>query len=342
MALQVFKLFFVFLVLCSNSVFAAKLLIVTDQPSQKRANEIKSLILSMEPFSLIKDLSVVVRQLPKEAVVCRSPLVEPMKTDTESTKTQAPPIPNSCKKMFAQAANMNAQSSKEKQEAMQAQQQVEAAQRLVACDAGQALVDISGQENADRTIFVKDSNQWAGAGGSSITITITTLLPPGGAIHELLHSFGFGDEYEYASPCEADTYCPYAEAGEWANLAVLEDRSPYSSDADARQKHSSKIPWYSKIKKGTLITTGKNLGTPQKNQIGLHSIKVCDMAEKKITSWRPGSQPTIMEELQAVYIPQSYWPKIAQSLNTTLDSPGSAVAKGASKRKETRSEKGVQ
>lgn len=341
MARLLFRVFFFIFLLC-NYAFAAKILIVTDEPTQKKAKEIKKLLLATPPFSLLKDFSVVIRFLPKESVTCSRPLVDQPQqgndsvNDTQPNNIQEPQIPNSCKQMFSNAKNTSGNSDSEKEAAAQAQVQIAAAQRLVVCDAGQALMDISGKENADRTIFVKESDTWAGAGGSSITIT--TAVPPSGAIHELLHSFGFGDEYEYASPCEADTYCPYVATGYWGNIAVLEDFSPYKSDASARQIHSSKIPWYSSIKPRTLITTGTSLGTPKKNEIGLHRIQVCDKAESKVTSWKPGSQTTVMETLNTGYIPTFYYAKIAESLGSKLQSQNSAIVTQPNSKK---TEKGV-
>jgi hypothetical protein len=347
MALQVFKNICLIGLMFSQSVFAAKILIVTDQPTQQKAKEIKQVIMATPPFSLLKDFSVVIRLLPKESVVCTQPLVDQQKqnsgqsNDSKQDNSQGPQIPDSCKKMFAQAANTSGQNDSDKQATAQAQSQIAAAQRLVVCDAGQALMDISGKENADRTIFVKESDTWAGAGGSSITIT--TAVPPAGAIHELLHSFGFGDEYEYASPCEADTYCPYVATGYWGNIAVLPDLSPYSSDGSARQQHSSKIPWYSRIKPKTLITTGNVLGTPKKKEIGLHKAHVCDKAESKVTSWKPGSETTVMETLETGFVPEFYYAKIAESLGSRVDSLSSAiVGKSKASGNSTKSEKGVQ
>lgn len=347
MARQVFKILFLLGLMFSESVFAAKILIVTDQPTQQKAKEIKKLILETPPFSLFKDFSVVIRVLPKKSVVCSRPLVEQPKQEASPSKDskaevqQDQQIPNSCKKMFSQASNTNGTSASDKQATAKAQKQIQDAQRLVVCDAGKALMDISGKENADRTIFVKESDTWGGAGGSSITMT--TALPASGAIHELLHSFGFGDEYEYASPCEADTYCPYIEKGEDANIAVFRDLSPYSSDAVARQKHSSQIPWYSRIKPMTLITTGASLGTPQKNEIGIHRSHVCDQAESKLTTWKPGSETTVMESLETSHIPEFYFTRIAESLGAKMNSVNSAIVrKSTPNGGATKSEKGVQ
>ncbi len=336
-----FKIFILIQFLFCNYSYAAKILIVTDEPSQKKAKEIKQLILRTPPFSLFKNFSAVIKFLPKESVTCSRPLIDQQQDSssnnrTETTKAPEPQIPDSCKKMFAHAGHTHGGSDSEKEATAKAQEQVAAAQRLVVCDAGQALIEISGKENADRTIFVKESETWAGAGGSSITIT--TAVPPSGALHELLHSFGFGDEYEYASPCEADTYCPYVATGYWGNIAVLQDFSPYSSDSSARQKHSSQIPWYSKIKPRTLITTGASLGTPKKNEIGLHRVQVCDKAESKVTSWKPGSETTVMETLDTGYIPSFYYAKIAESLGAKLNSQNSAIVTQPNKQK---SEKGV-
>ncbi|MBL7669109.1 MAG: hypothetical protein JNM39_01365 [Bdellovibrionaceae bacterium] len=315
-------------VLCVEPLMAAKILIVTDQPTQQKALEVKKFLESTPPFSMLKDFSVVIRLLPKNSVSCTRPLVDQQTVVSQqgeaakdeivksSDQTNQPPMPASCKKMMSQAANTNPQGKAESKATQIAQQEVAAAQRLVVCDTGAALMEITGKENADRTIFVKESDEWAGAGGASITMT--TALPAAGAVHELLHSFGFSDEYEYYSECEADTYCPYLQGQASPNLAVFKENSPYESDASARKKHSSQIPWFSKIRPKTLITTGTNLGTPQKSEIGLHQVGVCDKAETRVKSWRPGSKTTVMETVETAYIPEIYWIQISEGLGTKI------------------------
>ena len=347
MAHQAFKFFILATLLSCYSRFAmaAKILIVTDQPTQQRAKEIQTALKTTPPFSLLKNLVVVIRYLPKEAVVCSRPLVDQPKQDSSTalpatTKSEEPKIPDSCKKMFAQAANSSLKNEAETQAAAQAQRQISDAQRLIVCDTGQALMDITGKENADRTIFVRESDTWGGASGSSITVT--TELPPSGTIHELLHSFGFGDEYSYASPCEADTYCPYAQIGSWANIAAFPELAPYPSDSVARQKHSSQIPWYSKIAPNTLITSGSILGTPKPNEIGLHETHVCDLAESKVKSWKPGSETSVMETLETSLVPQIYWEQVAQGLGTQIENVNSPIVKkSAPLTKDAKSKKGV-
>ena len=276
----------------STSAFAAKILIVTDQSSASKAKSVRNTILETAPFSRMSELEVVIRVVPAEKVICRNPLNEVKATD----------VPESCRQVMAQQ-NQKSQEERNK------------LGRLITCDAGQLSLDLEKQENADRMIFIKDTEYVASSGGKSITLTVGSHNNT--AIHELLHSFGFGDEYEYYSACEADTYCVH----NWANLAIIEQQSSFANDEDAKKSLAAKIPWFSKILPTTPITNDSMLGTPDKNQVGLFRTHTCDKASKPVLTWKPSSRKTVMEDLSTNYIPEAYWPKIIEGLYTKFGRP---------------------
>lgn len=186
--------------------------------------------------------------------------------------------------------------------------------RVVTCDSEAIIAHMAGENNADRVILVYDSASYGGA--SSSTAMVSVGLPTNGAIHELMHTFGFADDYMYASACEADTYCPRWKST--PNSTIFQDSPPYPSDAVARARHSSQIPWFAQILPTTLITTGSQLGTPVRGAIGLYPGKQCIYSSDHLKIWSPGDLPTVMETLNVSYIPKSYWPAVAEGLHTRI------------------------
>jgi hypothetical protein len=164
---------------------------------------------------------------------------------------------------------------------------------------------------------VKDHPVWAGTAAGNL-ITMSTAIKPSVVIHELLHTFGYGDEYQFPNACEADRKCPFLKAKNYLNLALFEDVPPYSSDGDARSRHSQDIPWFNLIKSNVPIVTGKNLGTPIKNVIGLFPGDSCQKATVKLKSWKPGSEPTIMGDSKIETVPKIYWRRIGALLGEDL------------------------
>ena len=325
MGQQVFKILIFFIFCYSQIVSAVIILVATDDPTQEKAKAVQSTLLKTPPFSMLKDFKVHLKYISKDQVVCKRPFTDPPageeKQTAKSAVQEVRKEPESCRKMKAdamQAADSTA--------AKIAQEQIADSSRLMNCDFTSALSSISGETNADFTVFVKDSEEWAGAGGGSV-VTMTKIMPPLTAVHEFLHTLGFADEYEYPSACEADTYCPYLIAGYFSahNVAVFKDSPPYSSDIDARVKHANQIPWYEKIEEDTSIITGDQLGTPKaKDKIGLHQLSVCDLATDKVKSWKPGATITVMDDLEYGGVPSMFWEGIANKLGTELVSQESS------------------
>lgn len=264
---------------------AATILIATDEASGEKARAAKRFIETHPPFSKLANLKVVVRVVPPNFVKCQVGLAE-----SESDKRR----PESCATDTA---------SKEDQE------------RVIVCNANHELTPLMGETNADRTIFIKESATHGGTAGE--IITMTTAAPPVTALHELMHTFGLSDEYEYLSACEADTYCPFYKSA--PNTALFLDQPPYASDAAARSRHAKDIPWFGQIKASTHITRGRNLGTPKPHLTGLYPGKMCNKSTKPIKTWHPGDRVTVMETLATDYVPEAYWNLVAEGLHTKIE-----------------------
>lgn len=295
MSLGSFSILLTCAFLIARPIWAAKILIVTDEAVKAKARDVKDTIKATPPFSKMRDLEIVVHSILKENLNCSYPLAS-----LGEDKTKAAPN--------TKAETHSNSLSKERRDEF----------RLIVCKETPEIIDLIGKENADRTILIKESPEWAGSGGS--LVTMTTGMDSAVGIHELMHTFGFADEYAFVSTVEADAYCPYLQKNGAPNLAVFKDESPYASDAEARQKHEGHIPWYSKIKAETFITTGVNLGTPQKNVIGLFQVGTCDRATEKVKSWRPGHLPNVMDNVSSktIHIPEVYWQQIAESLGIEI------------------------
>jgi hypothetical protein len=72
------------------------------------------------------------------------------------------------------------------------------------------------------------------------------------------------------------------------------------------------------IRTNVPIVTGKSLGTPLKNVIGLFRGDGCKMATVKLKVWKPGSEPTIMEDSKVETVPKFYWKRIGGLLGEDL------------------------
>jgi hypothetical protein len=166
----------------------------------------------------------------------------------------------------------------------------------------------SAQLNADKAVIIKNSEISAGSGdrAGGLGATATTALGPRGALHELLHAFGFADEYMYTTEKEANLYCMSNQNG--FNVAYFAEEAPYASDVSARSRHSEDIPWFNKIKSEVLITTIPNLGTPEPNKFGLYRANNCANATTGIKAWKPGDSKnnSIMASLDGE-IPKSFF-----------------------------------
>lgn len=177
-------------------------------------------------------------------------------------------------------------------------------ERLVNCDSKFVRSD-SLKRISDQAFIVRDMNKYGGSGGG--IPVMTTHSPVNVMLHEYLHTLGFSDEYTY-SASEAAVYC--SKNMKTANMVIINPLDSYKSDSEARSIHSSAIPWFKSIKRTTLITHSKLLGTANVTgyaainnssepaaigmTTGLYKGHTCDKALPKLVSWHPGGKGTIM------------------------------------------------
>jgi hypothetical protein len=142
------------------------------------------------------------------------------------------------------------------------------------------------QMNADLPL-VFTSNGVGGAGGdipiASNDYPIQTMF------HEMLHTFGLSDEYDY-KPSERTVYCRSPRST--ANIAYFKDTPPYENDSAARTKHRRDVPWMGGIPTSNPITNGSALGSngegdivPGSQPLGLYRGGSCD--SEALPGWRP-------------------------------------------------------
>ena len=214
--------------------------------------------------------------------------------------------------------------------------------RLIECNDDYA-VRLAQKVNADRVVVISDTAT-GGAAGSVANIGTAgwgaklknwTGIDPFSSvvIHELLHTWGFTDEYTYPKN-DAKIYCDkdgVAGRKSSPNVVVLKDRAPYSSDASAKSIHGPEIPWFGGIKPSTKITTGSNLGTPKEGSffskevvVGLFPAGVCDNSEPPIPTWKPTDQISIMETTVGE-IPEAYHAHIYRAVGATLPQSNSST-----------------
>lgn len=248
------------LLLASAYSHALKYTIYTDEPDEKKAQEVVREMRDTYPFNTFNiDFEIV--QIPEEDLKCESKL---------------------------------------------------GIDRLVACNTDKLVRD-GAKRGSDQVMVVKNMAKWGGSAAEGGVPVITSGTSARAMIHEYMHVLGLCDEYEY-KPQEADIYCK--ESRSKPNLTVIEPLAGgYYNDAHARREHRFDIPWYKKIKESTPITSGSALGTGDADYskkaplnsttnptllddaTGLYKGKSCKNASKKVHSWHPGGNSTIMENV---------------------------------------------
>lgn len=338
---------------------AATIAVVTDQVSQEKARELVQLMKSTPPFSRMTDLNLVIHAVQPDELGCgakdRSRLsafsvlaqtlgdprkLLPLLESNQRLVSWNRPLPE----MTPSAQPNSKASTNFASGGLPASCRVPNAQlnaledRLIRCDSPESLAFLRKQKtqlSASYVMVVIDDPRYGGSGGEFPTMTSASPTEMG--IHELMHQLGFTDEYQYISACEADIYCLGLFAdfkspsgfgsypGTAFNVAVFTAQNPYASSQDVITRHGKKIPWLKQLPAAalaTLVDQEKNLGTPDKNTVGIFSTNVCDLASTATHTWTAETRPTIMQTLNTNYIPSVYWPTIAKSLGTTV---GAAV-----------------
>ena len=252
--------FLTLLLLTVTPTYALKYTIYTDESDGKKANEVINELKSTYPFNTF-NIEYEIVQLPEAQLKCESKM---------------------------------------------------GIERLVACETDD-LVREAARRGSDQVMVVKKSDKWGGSAAEGGVPVITTGTSARAMIHEYLHVLGICDEYEYKAE-EAEIYCNTDK--QKPNLTIIQPLSGgYSSDTHARNEHRSEIPWYKKIKETTLITSGSALGTgsvdysksaPKNNTTnptllddatGLYKGKTCKNSSRNLTTWHPGGNSNIMENV---------------------------------------------
>ncbi|HEY8280212.1 MAG TPA: hypothetical protein VIH99_11350 [Bdellovibrionota bacterium] len=156
------------------------------------------------------------------------------------------------------------------------------------------------------------------AGGATGAYPVAGVgYPPTTQFHEMLHTFGFTDEYDFTGG-ELKANCPQKRS---QNVSCFPPKPRYANDRTARAVHMQEIPWFSSIEDGTLITNsgqtllGTGKGYPW-NKAALYQGGGCN---KVSPCWRP-YVTTIMRDLSSPdpIVPPYFQQKIRQQMESEL------------------------
>lgn len=169
-------------------------------------------------------------------------------------------------------------------------QRAKANSALATCDLTTVAKMQSKSESHLAMVFTSQAE--GGSGGSIPVATSKSTFPIHIMVHEMLHTYGCADEYEYESQEDLDRLCSQEQLDAKVNIAIFRDEPPYKSDGQARSIHSKDVPWMGEIKSFTPITQQTNLGSyklESKLQTGKQSIGLFKGGHcgKKIPTWRP-------------------------------------------------------
>ena len=147
------------------------------------------------------------------------------------------------------------------------------------------------------------TSRFPGAAGGSRPV-LGNNPESGIVLHELFHTFGLGDEYDYTTQEQFRAYCNPPSTNR-SNTVLIRPFSFYSSNMAARSLHKNQIPWFSDIKPTTLIISGSKLGTTEgifpPQDAGLYRGGECS---KWVPTWKPYYNNTIMRSVvQAEIMP---------------------------------------
>jgi hypothetical protein len=187
--------------------------------------------------------------------------------------------------------------------------------RLITCN-DRYLQKMQAKHKANLAA-VYTSTAHGGSGGSIPKMSNNYESSLVGLTHEILHTFGFSDEYTY-SPEETKVYCVEKMTGN-LNVAYFNDSPPYESDIMAKEKHQSEIPWMGHILGTTLITSGTKLGTSPAKEILKHGNQSAGLypggdCSNTMKTWRPYEE-SLMKTLNDPTIYPIYEERILEVMN---------------------------
>ena len=167
--------------------------------------------------------------------------------------------------------------------------------RLAQCDLGKVETACADYDLCPVYTSVPD----IGAGGAKFPI-VSSSFPWTTMLHEVVHAFGFTDEYAYTKS-ETKTYCP--TVANWKNGHSSKEET-FKTKEKAEAACKKKISWCQKaIDSGTQVvqetTNGKFIiGTPTPIScpsltLGVYAGGSCQ-AKNPASTWRPYFCPTVM------------------------------------------------
>ena len=283
------------LLLAATPAQAYTMVILTNQPSTAKAQEIRAMLGTIAPFKHLKpgEFKVEIQSIDtdREGIRCSSLSVKMSDQERESLKVWS-------------KANRICLSDAE----IKAYKTGYTIKRNIDCDRPK-LASIGARYGADATLFVLDHEGSGGSGGDVpilYTGSSTTV-----AIHEYLHSFGMADEYAYGRS-EAPAFCRQPT---WPNVGIFEERGPYRDNADIIRQHGSQIAWLTELGANPDLSHQGKLGTSYFGQLGLYPSKTCDQISMK--SWKATPFPTIMEDVYTKWIPKTMWRTILKGVHVS-------------------------
>lgn len=185
--------------------------------------------------------------------------------------------------------------------------------RVVSCDIA-SVAKLAAPFGPNKILAV--TSKASGGSGGSIPVLgagypISTLL------HELMHSYGFDDEYQFTE-ADAAVYC--RSKRQTINVVCFNPKPAYQSDSQAKTIHRADITWFALVHDNTLITHGDQLGTEAKyeeDEAALYRGGGCNIVTP---CWKPFWGSTIMSDvwLNNVVIPKYYQKEIIKVMESEL------------------------
>jgi hypothetical protein len=284
---------------------AARLVLLTDQPSARAAKLTRNLILQTQPFSLLK---------PKELTI-EIQVLDPVLAPIQCHATHVQFSENQIASMVYEAKEMGLTLTDNDLKIYRDGYDIA---RLVKCDSARLAV-IGAQFQADHILFIHDSPFEGGSGGDVPVVLAGSRETIG--LHEWLHTFGLADEYAYAKQ-EAPFYC---RKKDWVNIAIFNDEPPYSGSRDVRARLAEQVPWLKWLSPQAVLSHDGQLGTPEIGATGIFHAKTCQNLEPMVRAWQSAGQTTIMESALSNYIPKTWWPTILSGLGVSPARIGSLM-----------------
>ena len=222
---------------------------------------------------------------PYKIIIVTDPTAFPRAEEFKKYLITKPPFSRMGEKLQIELVSMDT-------EKMNCKNDMPDAPRIITCNRD-LIYRTQSQHNAHLSLAFTSS----GSGGAGGDIPVASMdYPIQTMFHEMLHTFGLDDEYDY-SESEQTVYCNNPVSS--PNVVYFKDTPPYETDSFARSKHSDKVHWMGQIPPVQLITSGTNLGSASLEKInaglqplGLFRGGSCN--NSTLPGWRP-YQSSIMK-----------------------------------------------